>query len=211
MDWRDTRVTAEIKLKQEQAIQHLRKDDPRPLLILRDCEGCANKEGDLLKRSLMDERFILGTDWFHCVKLPHEVIEEDNVLSSLFTGKSPAHVVVATWDAKTIVPIKRASAKGMWQGMSKVLKKDYKGSADKAVKSLQRMLVEYDKIDGRVADLELQLEAKEARGKDARARKIRNQLASLEKDRDDLIKQEEKLRDLKLRPNAERDEEVNEA
>jgi hypothetical protein len=183
----------------------LRKDDPRPLLILRDCEGCANKEGDLLKRSLEDERFILGTGWFHCVKLPHEVIEESNPLSALFTGSIPAHIVVATWDAETIVPINRASAKEMWVGMAKVLKKDYKKNPETAVKGMQRMLVEYDKLDGRVAELETQLAAKEANGQDARAKKVRNELAELEKERQDLFAQEQKLRDLQLRPNPARD------
>lgn len=211
MEWRDTRVSAEVKLAQEEAIKHLRKDDPRPLLILRDCEGCANKEGDLLKRSLDDERFILGTGWFHCVKLPHEVIEEDNALSALFTGSIPAHIVVATWDAETIVPINRASAKEMWDGMEKVLKKDYKKNAGKAMKGLQRMLVDFDKIDGRMAELETQLAAKEANGQEARANKVRNELAELEQERAKLFVQEAKLRDLQLRPNPERDGEDSEA
>ncbi|MCA8978493.1 MAG: hypothetical protein H6831_06585 [Planctomycetes bacterium] len=145
------------------------------------------------------------------MKLPHEVIEEDNVLSSLFQGSIPAHIVVATWDAETIVPINRASAKEMWSGMAKVLKKDYKKSADKAVKGLQRMLVEYDKLDGRVAELEAQLAAKESNGQDARAKKLRNELADLEKERQDLLAQEQKLRNLELRPNPERDGEDNEA
>jgi len=197
-------------MKQKEAVAHLRKDDPRPLLILRDCEGCANKEGDLLARSLKDERFILGTEWFHCVKLPHEVIEEDNVLSSLFTGSCPPHIVVATWDAKTIVPIKRASAKDMWNGMTKVLKKDYKKNAAKAMKGMQKMLIELDKLDGRQAELEAQLAAKEAKGQDARARKVRNALASLEQDRADLLKEEVKIRDLQLRPNPARDAEQDE-
>lgn len=211
VEWRESRVSAEVKLAQEDAIKHLRKDDPRPLLILRDCGGCANKEGDLLKRSLEDERFILGTGWFHCVKLPHEVIEEDNPLSALFTGNVPAHIVVATWDAEKIVPINRASAKEMWTGMAKVLKQDYKKSPDKAMKGLQRMLIEFDKLDGRVAELEAQLAAREAKGQDARANKVRNELAELEKDRLELFAQEQKLRDLKLRPNPERDGEDNEA
>lgn len=145
------------------------------------------------------------------MKLPHEVIEEDNVLSSLFTGNVPAHIVVATWDAETIVPINRASAKEMWSGMAKVLKKDYKKSPDKAMKGLQRMLIEFDKLDGRVAELEAQLAAKEANGQDSRANKLRNELAELEQERQELFAQEQKLRDLKLRPNPERDGEDNEA
>jgi hypothetical protein len=145
------------------------------------------------------------------VKLPHEVIEEDNVLSPLFTGSVPAHIIVATWDAETIVPINRASAKEMWSGMEKVLKKDYKKSPDKAMKGLQRMLVDFDKLDGRVAELEAQLAAKEAKGQDARANKLRNELSDLEKERAELLANEQKLRDLQLRPNPERDGEANEA
>ena len=204
-------MTAEVSLEQQEAIKHLRKDDPRPLLILRDCEGCANKEGDLLKRSLEDERFILGTGWFHCVRLPHEVVEDDNVLSCLFQGSIPPHIIVATWDAETIVPINRASAKEMWSGMERVLRKDYKKNAGKAMKGLQRLLVDYDKVDGRIAELEAQLAAKEAAGKDRRAKKVRNEIASLEKERQELFAKEEKLRDLQLRPNPERDDESQEA
>lgn len=204
-------MTAEVALEQAAAIKHLRGDDPRPLLILRDCEGCANKEGDLLKRSIEDERFILGTGWFHCVRLPHEVVEEDHVVSSLFQGSIPPHVVLATWDAETIVPVNRASAKELWGGMERVLRKDYKKNAGKAMKGLQRLLVDYDKIDGRMAELEAQLAAKLAGGKERKAKKLQQELASLEKERAKLFEKEEKLRDLQLRPNPERDGEAEEA
>ena len=64
VDWRDQVASEEEILGVEDIIESLRGDDPRPLLILRDCEGCQNKEGDLLKRTLDDERFMLATPWF---------------------------------------------------------------------------------------------------------------------------------------------------
>ena len=78
MKWREHRATDEFILDAEEVIHALRKDDKRPLLILRDCEGCANKEGDLLKRTLEDERFLLATPWFHCVKVDSSALEEDH-------------------------------------------------------------------------------------------------------------------------------------
>jgi len=199
VNWRDQVASEEEILGVEDIIESLRGDDPRPLLILRDCEGCQNKEGDLLKRTLDDERFLLATPWFHCVKVDSSALEEDHPYHKLFKGSKPAHVVVSTWDGKRVLNVSRAGQKEIWKAMQVVLRKAYKKDAKKAMKGLSKLLEEYDALDNREAELQEQLEAKEAAGKDRRADKLREELDELDKERQEAFAKEEKLRDLQLK------------
>ena len=192
-------------LEVERAIEHLRGDDPRPLLILRDCQGCPNKEGDLLKRTLENERIMLASPWFHCVRVPHEVIEENHPLSALFQGNIPNHVVVSTWKADRVVNVTRADRKELWRAMEHVLEREYEEDPGDAVEALEELLSEYDALDQRRADLEDQLARKKERGKDRRAEKLERALEDIQKDFDELFEEEAEHRDLKLRHLPERD------
>lgn len=205
LSWRDQIATDEFVLGVEDIVKTLRKDDPRPLLILRDCEGCQNKEGDLLKRTLEDERFLLATPWFHCVKVDSSALEEDHPYNKLFLGSKPAHVVVATWDGKKVLNVSRAGQKEIWKSMQVVLRGSYKKNAVSAMKGLSKLLEQYDALDNREAELQEQLAAKEAAGKDQRADKIREDLEELEQERQEAFKEEAELRDLELKFVAERD------
>lgn len=203
--WRDLLPSEETVLTVKEAIVSLRKDDPRPLLIVRECDGCKNKEGDLLKRTLEDERFLLATPWFHCVKLDKEAHFPEHPYNKLFTGSIPPHVVLASWDGKRIVNVSRAGQKEIWQAMQKVLRVSYKKSPSTAMKGLSKILETYDALDEREQELLVQLAAKEERGKKARAEKLRKQIIDLEADRQEVIEKEEKLYDLKLKYVKERD------
>jgi len=205
MTWRDHRASDEFILGVEEVIQTLRKDDPRPLLIMRDCEGCQNKEGDLLKRTLEDERFLLATPWFHCVRLDNRALEEDHPYNKLFRGSKPAHVVLATWDGGKVLNVTRAGQKEIWKSMQVVLRSSYKKSAPKAMKGLSRLLEEFDALDNREEELLQQLAAKEAAGKEQRAEKIRKDIAELGEDRQEALDEEVKLRDLGMKFLKERD------
>jgi hypothetical protein len=205
--WLNKLASEETVLTEEEAIAVLRGDDPRPLLIVRECDGCKNKEGDLLKRTLEDERFLLATPWFHCVKLDKDAHLSDHPYNKLFTGSIPPHVVLSSWDGKRIIDVSRAGQKEIWMAMQKVLRVSYKKSAKSAMKGLAKILEQYDALDEREEELLGQLALKEERGKTRRAEKIRNEIIDLESDRQEVIDKEEKLYDLKLKFVKERDSE----
>lgn len=206
--WYEHRSAEERVLEIQEAIEALRRDDPRPLLIWRDCEGCKNKEGDLLKRTLQDERILLAMPWFNCVKLGHDTIEEDHPYNKLFYGSIPAHIIVASWDGKRVVNIPRAGCKETWASMQKVLRVSYKKSASTAMKGLAKILEKYDALDEREQELMEQLAVKEERGKKARAQKLREEIIEVGLDRDKAIEKEKDYYDLGLKYVKERDEEV---
>jgi len=205
MSWREHHASDEFILGVEEIIETLRRDDPRPLLILRDCDGCQNKEGDLLKRTLEDERFLLATPWFHCVKLDKTALEEDHPYNKMFRGSKPAHVVVATWNGSKVLNVSRAGQKEVWKSMQVILRSSYKKSAPTAMKGLSRLLETYDALDSREAELQAQLVAKEEAGKESRAKKLRKALLELGDDRQDALNEEDKLRDLGMKYLKERD------
>src|SRR4029077_14708442 len=58
--------------------------DRRPLLILRECEKCKGTDHALLSSTLDNEQTVLLTKWFHCVKLPPNVLEANHPFTALF-------------------------------------------------------------------------------------------------------------------------------
>lgn len=207
-EWISGSCSAEEILAIKEAIKSLRADDHRPVLILRDCDGCPNKEGDLIKRTLLDERFLLATPWFHCVRLQHEVVGDEHPLHKLFEGSRPAHVVVSTWDAERIIALPRFAPKDIWQAMRTVLRKEYKKNPETAMKGLVKLLSNYDALDERERELRDQLKVKEERGKDRRVQQLVAELKELAEDREELFDKERELRDIQLKspPEAEESE-----
>ncbi len=187
------------------ALKELRGDDPRPLLILRDCEGCKNKEGDLLKRTLVEERTLLASGWFHCVRFSHEVMNPEHPYHVIFEHERHPHIAMSSWDMKTFVQVHRASPKELWKSMKRVLGKDYKKSPESATKNLAKLLGEYDAIDDREAALQEQLSTKRERGKEARAKVLEKELTGLAEEREELIEDEMKIRDLGFKKIKERE------
>ena len=183
----------------------MRGDDPRPLLILRDCEGCKNKEGDLLQRTLVEERTLLATGWFNCIRFGHEVMEPSHPFYVLFDHERHPHIVMSSWDLKTFIQVHRASPKELWKAMKRVLGKDYKKSPESAMKNITKLLTEYDALDDRENALQEQLNTKRERGKDSRAKILEKELAELAEEREELIADEMKLRDLGFKKIKERE------
>jgi len=192
-------------LEIQAALKELRGDDPRPLLILRDCEGCKNKEGDLLKRTLVEERTLLASGWFHCVRFGHEVMNPEHPFHVIFDHERHPHIAMSSWDMKTFVQVHRASPKELWKSMKRVLGKDYKKSPESAMKNITKLLTEYDALDDRENALQEQLNTKRERGKNARAKILEKDLAGLAEEREELIEEEMKLRELGFKKIKERE------
>jgi hypothetical protein len=201
-------VSGEAKdkgLSLQAALMKLRGDDPRPLLILRDCDGCKNKEGDLLKRTLVNERLLLASGWFHCVRFSHEVMNPEHPYHVIFDHERHPHIALASWDLKTFTQVHRAGAKDVWKAMKRVIGKDYKKSPESAMKNMIKILSEYDALDDREQALKTQLNTKRERGKEARARILEKELTALAEEREELIEDEMKLRDLVFKKIKERE------
>ena len=73
------RTTAQVRmyaLGVEEAFKRIRGDDERPLLIVRECGKCKGSDDAVLSRTLDNEKTLLLSRWFHCVKLMHHVLDE---------------------------------------------------------------------------------------------------------------------------------------
>ncbi len=62
-----------LPLAPDAAIAYLAGSDQRPLLVLRECPNCRGTDLALLRTDVPNERTILLTRFFHCVRLPAEV------------------------------------------------------------------------------------------------------------------------------------------
>jgi hypothetical protein len=78
-DGRTVAGTVQRALPLERAVAYLAGEDPRPLLVLRECLVCNGTDKALLGAEADNEKTVLLTRWFHCVKLPVDVmLKEDH-------------------------------------------------------------------------------------------------------------------------------------
>ncbi|MHC5063734.1 MAG: hypothetical protein ACYTG5_07155 [Planctomycetota bacterium] len=188
-------------LTREAAYEILAEDDRRPLLIMRECDSCKGSDDALLSRSLANDTTILLSKWFRCVKLPLHVLEEDHPFRNVFEVKRPPHVILARWDGSEPVAFAGDQSQGkLWKAMYKVLDREYDDDPKKVIRQLQKIYAQYDRIDGLKDTVKDRIEAEvEKRGpRSNKLPKLRKKLASLDKERDELIAQEEEIRKLAL-------------
>lgn len=189
----------------QQALAAVADGDPRPLLVLRECEVCRGTEDAFLSRTLDNEKTELLGRWFHAVRLGPEVLQPDHPLHELFAGQAPAHLFTSTLDGKTRVDLDGSQSQSqLWRAMTTVLRKSYRRDPEAAVRGLQKLLDQLDESDARLAEVEDQLMA--ARGEHGSAAP---EAQSLELDRDKLsaararlLEQGRDLDDLQLRTAA---------
>lgn len=192
-------------LSREEAFAKLTAEDRRPLLILRECGYCKGTEDALLSRKLNNERTKLLTRWFHCVRFKPNVLEPTHTFRALFAGERPPHVLLATADGETIVPLDgRQSQAMLWKAMRRVLAQAYEKDPDEALRRIQRLMVKYDHYDSMLQQyreqLELELEAKGPRS--PKLRSLRRKIQRLEKQRAKALEEQRRLEDLGLRPSG---------
>ena len=181
----------------EDAMSAIAGEDPRPVLVLRECLSCRGTDLALLSREFANERTMLLTDWFHCVKLPATVSAKDHPFHALFPDHS--HLFLAQADGKELLRFDgRQSQRSLWKAMNKVLKANYQTSPERNVKDLLKLLSQFDVVDDKQARLLRELDEElETKGpKSARFRKLKRELDSVTKDRKELLAQEKRLRKL---------------
>jgi hypothetical protein len=125
---------------------------------LRECKTCNKTDNALLKPGSSDnEKTILYSRWFHCVKLPMDVIQNDHPFNALFKDNTSPHFFVATIDGGNMFPLETATSRSeLWSSMTKVLGLAYKKDPSGCFKDVAHELDRLDVLDGRVSDLETQ-------------------------------------------------------
>ncbi len=189
-------------LEKDDAFKRLRGDDPRPLLVMRECNMCKGTDDALLSRTLSNERTLILARWFHCVKLKHHVLKKDHTFNQLFTGKRPPHLFLASADGSNMSALPGDQTQSdLWKSMHAMLKIEYEGDAERAVREIFKVLAAYDDLDARGDQLREQIETEiEKRGpKSSKLKKLNQKLARLEAKKKDAMEREDRASKLQLR------------
>lgn len=133
---------------------------------------------------LTDDKIAVGANAFRCVKMTQEQVENDPLLAE--AGKDVPRFIFVSHDYETVKPLegRRISVSGTYSTMKKVAKKSYKTNFDKNVRSLVKLLNEFDKINNERG----LLDAKEERMKNPTPADTRK----LAKEREELDEREKK-------------------
>lgn len=196
----------ERALPLEQAFQLVTDGDPRPLLILRECELCKGTDHAILSRSLDNEQTVLLTHWFRCVKLPPNVLKDDHPFFNLFKrekqGDRIPHLFFCDPDGQHRMELPGDQGQSdLWETMFGYLERCYHEDAKAAIKELRQLLSQYDKLDAEEQLIRGRIDKEIERNgpKSDKLGKFDRQLAKLQKERDKLVAQERELRDLALK------------
>lgn len=174
-----------------EALAYIAKDDPRPLLVLRECKVCNGTDDALLSRGNVDnEKTFLLARWFHCVKLPVDVLEESHPFHELFLGKSPEHMFLASTDGLVRIPLEsERSRTELWGAMLEVLKATYAKAPDTSLRKMEKTVDDFDQIDERIAQMEKRADdLLESEGPDSKKwKKLNSELEEARQERDKLF------------------------
>ena len=157
-------------LTREEAMKAIAGDDPRPLLVLRECKVCNGTDDALLKGGPDNEKTFLLARWFHCVKLPVDVMNEDHPFHNAFTIDPPEHLFVCSIDGTNHDPLESDTSRvKLWESMKGLIKKEYKGNSDSSVKKIAKIIDRLDVADERYRELKASHDAiLEKEGPDSR-------------------------------------------
>ncbi|MEC7583244.1 MAG: hypothetical protein VYE77_02920 [Planctomycetota bacterium] len=184
-------------------------NDRRPLLIMRECERCKGTDHALLSRSMDNEMTVLLTHWFHCVKLPPNVLDKDHPFTNMFKvekGQRVPHLFFADPDGQNHVPLPGDQSQSeLWETMFSYLDRCYEGSAKKAVKQMRGLLSKFDTLDNKELTVKGRIDREiEKRGmRSPKLKKLNSDLAKIQKQREKLFEEEKAIRALALKALAE--------
>ena len=181
--------------------------DKRPLLVLRECLTCTGTEDALLTRDSDNERTYLLSQWFHCVKLPPDVLEDDHPFRNLFAGDKAAHLFVCNADGSGRTDLsgsKMRSRKTLWGAMEGAMKSNYKKDSKKPLRTLANLLDDLDQVDRAVSELETKLELAIAKDgpENRRTQKLMKKMADLRAKRTGLYEKVAEAAKLQLKPEV---------
>lgn len=198
-------VQARKALRLAEAFAAIAGEDRRPLLVLRECFQCNGTDDALMTRKEDNERTLLMSRWFHCVKLPPDVLEEDHPFHALFAGEKPGHLFFARRDGTLRKDLSgQQSRTELWALMETYLAADYERRVDASLKPLLALLDRFDRLDADIAAAKDQLDELIEKGQAGagKFRKVQEKLADLEAAKTRARAEAVKLSELKLREPA---------
>src|SRR5260221_220433 len=143
-------------LPREEALRFIARDDPRPLLVVRECRRCNRTDRALLSPGVDNEKTILLSRWFHCVKLAMDVAQPDHPLHALFPRDDAEHLFVSAADGSGRVPLEAVTSRtDLWAAMTTTLARAYAADPTPAYKQMAALIEGFDLSDQRLVDLEL--------------------------------------------------------
>jgi hypothetical protein len=138
-------------LTREEAVKYIAGNDPRPLLILRECKVCNGTDDALLKTGADNEKTFLLAAWFHCVKLPVDVMEENHPFYNMFKQEQPEHLFVCSIDGTNHQALEsQTSRTELWKSMHGLLNAEYKKAPKASLKKISSLLGKLDEQDARL-------------------------------------------------------------
>jgi hypothetical protein len=178
-------------LSMEDALAYIAGKDSRPLLVLRECINCNGTDDALLSRGNVDnERTFLLSRWFHCVKLPVDVLQADHPFHNLFPGDDPEHMFMCAVDGSARVALESERSRvELWGSMAQVLKATYAKEPDAIVNKIEHTIDSCDDIDRRITALEVKIdELVESDGPDSyKLKKPQAELVAAKRERADAL------------------------
>lgn len=198
-----TRAKAARKaLERQLAFSEIAGEDRRPLLVLRECIVCNGTDDALLSQQGDNEKTLLLTRYFHCVKLPPEVLDEDHPFTKLFPGEEPPHLFVAQPDGDEFLPLTgEQSRTELWEVMGRALAEAYKKNPEGRLRDLTKCLDRLDIIDDKIEQGERRIE-RELEDRGPRSRKLKpmqKELQELKAERAEIKKRMQQLAQAELK------------
>jgi hypothetical protein len=186
------------------AFQRIAGTDRRPLLVLRECSVCNKTDTALLRPGSDNERTIVLSRWFHCVKLPVDVIEPDQPFNALFPTNDAEHLFVCSVDGSSRIPLESDTSRPeLWAAMTKVLAASYSKDANTATKEILKTHDKLDALDAHLGELvKTRDDALENPGRldKDKIQKLEKEIEASKKEIDALLKSIDRLAKLDLKP-----------
>ena len=182
---------ARAALSRADALRYLAGTDPRPLLVLRECARCNKTDDALLSPSFDNEKVLFLARWFHCVRLPVDVVQPDHPFHELFPSNDAEHLFVSARDGSGKKPLESDTSRVELCGaMSQVLAAAYVKDPTPIFKDLHTYADKLDILDEKVRAAEAKkaalMESRGADGKGAdkkKLAKIEAEIAELQKEK----------------------------
>lgn len=187
----------------EEAFKRLAGNDPRPLLVVRECQVCNKTDNALLKPGVDNERTIVLSRWFHCVKLPVDVVDPSEPFNAIFPTNDAEHLFVSSTDGSHRIPLESDTSRPeLWDAMAKVLGKSYARDPNGTAKDILKIHDRLDILDQKIVELEKSrddLVENPGRMDKDRLKKLDKEIATAKKELDDQRKSIEKLSKIDLK------------
>ena len=164
----------------ERMLTHRRYE--RDVLLV--CEACKGTDLALLRADVPNERTLLLTGFFHCVRLTAAVADAHHPFHALFEGHM--HLFLCNADGSGRVDLDGTQTQGqVHKAMRDVLGRDGKVDLDRAAGKLQQYLAQLDRLDEQeIIGLKALDAALERRGdQSSKVKALQGELQALGKER----------------------------